>query len=428
MNKTHLTSHKFADFALAPQVLDALTAQGYGYCTPIQAQCLPLALAGKDIAGQAQTGTGKTLAFLTATFHHLLTHEPKGSGQPRAIIMAPTRELAVQIHQDAKILADKAGLRLGLIYGGEGYDTQRQLLENGVDILIGTTGRLIDYLKQGLYDLSQIQVVVLDEADRMFDLGFIKDIRFMFNRMPPVTERLSLLFSATLSYKVQELAFEKMNQPVHIHIAPEEMTGSRISEELFYPSDEHKLPLLLTLMEEEWPDKAIVFANTKHWCEEVYAWLEADGHRVGLLTGDVIQKKRLRILEDFTNGKLDILVATDVAARGLHIPKVSHVFNYDLPDDCEDYVHRIGRTGRAGESGKAISFACERYALNLTAIEDYIRHPIPVTQYDASALLDDIKTPKPRVRRRAGQARTGSRSGPGGRSSNGARALRNRPR
>ena len=174
MNKTHLTSHKFADFALAPQVLDALTAQGYGYCTPIQAQCLPLALAGKDIAGQAQTGTGKTLAFLTATFHHLLTHEPKGSGQPRAIIMAPTRELAVQIHTDALLLAKHSGLKLALIYGGEGYDSQRQLLENGADILIGTTGRLIDYMKQGLYDLKQIQVVVLDEADRMFDLGFIK--------------------------------------------------------------------------------------------------------------------------------------------------------------------------------------------------------------------------------------------------------------
>jgi ATP-dependent RNA helicase RhlB len=423
MNKTHLTQHKFADFALAPQVLAALNAQGYTHCTPIQSQCLPLALAGKDIAGQAQTGTGKTLAFLTATFHYLLTHEPKGSGQPRAIIMAPTRELAVQIHQDAVELAKQSGLKLALIYGGEGYDSQRQLLEKGADILIGTTGRLIDYMKQGLYDLSQIQVVVLDEADRMFDLGFIKDIRYMFNRMPPATQRLSLLFSATLSYKVQELAFEQMNQPEHIHIAPEQMTGSRISEELFYPSNEHKMKLLLTLMEEEWPDKAIVFANTKHWCEDIFSWLEADGHRVGMLTGDVIQKKRLKILDDFTTGKLDILVATDVAARGLHIPKVSHVFNFDLPDDCEDYVHRIGRTGRAGESGKAISFACERYALNLTAIEDYIKHTIPVSQYDASALLTDLTQPKARVRRRPGQARSAGRPHP-----NGPRPQRPRPR
>jgi len=428
MNKTHLTTHKFADFALAPQILDALSAQGYQYCTPIQAQTLPLALAGKDIAGQAQTGTGKTLAFLTATFHYLLNHEPKGSGQPRAIIMAPTRELAVQIHNDAEALAKSAGFKLALIYGGEGYDSQRQMLEKGADILIGTTGRLIDYLKQGLYDLSQIQVVVLDEADRMFDLGFIKDIRFVFRRMPPATERLSLLFSATLSYKVQELAFEQMNQPEHIHIAPEQMTGSRISEELFYPSSEHKIPLLLSLMEEEWPDKAIVFANTKHWCEDIFAWLEADGHRVGMLTGDVIQKKRLKILDDFTSGKLDILVATDVAARGLHIPKVSHVFNFDLPDDCEDYVHRIGRTGRAGESGKAISFACERYALNLTAIEDYIKHSIAVTQYDASALLTELVVPKARVRRRMGQPRPGQNRTGGRGSSNGPRPARTRPR
>ncbi|MDP4535670.1 ATP-dependent RNA helicase RhlB [Alkalimonas collagenimarina] len=424
MNKTHLTPHKFADFALAPQILDALTSQGFSYCTPIQAQCLPLALKGKDIAGQAQTGTGKTLAFLTATFHHLLTHEPRGSDQPRAIIMAPTRELAVQIHQDAVALSKSSGLRLGLIYGGEGYESQRQLLEQGVDILIGTTGRLIDYQKQGLFQLDQIQVVVLDEADRMFDLGFIKDIRFLFRQMPPANERLSLLFSATLSYKVQELAFEQMNEPEHIHIEPDQMTASRVSEELFYPSDPDKMKLLLTLMEEEWPDKAIVFANTKHSCENVHAWLEADGHRVGLLTGDVVQKKRLKVLDDFTQGRVDILVATDVAARGLHIPLVSHVFNFDLPDDCEDYVHRIGRTGRAGESGAAISFACERYALNLTAIEEYIRHPLPVTQYDHEALLTDLTTPKPRARRRSGQARSGS--GQSGRNPNAARRPRSR--
>ena len=426
MNKTHLTPHKFADFALAPQILDALTSQGFSYCTPIQAQCLPLALKGKDIAGQAQTGTGKTLAFLTATFHHLLTHEPRGSGQPRAIIMAPTRELAVQIHQDAVALSKSSGLRLGLIYGGEGYESQRQLLEQGVDILIGTTGRLIDYQKQGLFQLDQIQVVVLDEADRMFDLGFIKDIRFLFRQMPPANERLSLLFSATLSYKVQELAFEQMNEPEHIHIAPDQMTASRVSEELFYPSDPDKMKLLLTLMEEEWPDKAIVFANTKHSCENVFAWLEADGHRVGLLTGDVVQKKRLKVLDDFTQGRIDILVATDVAARGLHIPLVSHVFNFDLPDDCEDYVHRIGRTGRAGESGAAISFACERYALNLTAIEEYIRHPLPVTQYDHEALLTDVVTPKPRARRRSGQARSGGGRGQSGRNPNASRRPRSR--
>ncbi len=397
MSKTHLTTDKFAQMGLEPEVLAGLEAKGFHYCTPIQALSLPLLVEGHDLAGQAQTGTGKTIAFLAATFNYLLTHpltKPRLVNQPRAIIMAPTRELAVQIYNDADSMAASTGLKLGLAYGGEGYDKQLAVLEQGVDILIGTTGRIIDYFKSKVIDLSNIQVVVLDEADRMFDLGFIKDIRFLFRRMPPATERLSMLFSATLSLRVQELAYEHMNHPEHVQVEPEQMTGVRIKEELFYPSNEDKMLLLLSLMEEEWPEKAIVFANTKHVCEDVHAWLENDGHRVGLLTGDVPQKKRMKILEEFTKGSLDILVATDVAARGLHIPDVTHVFNYDLPDDCEDYVHRIGRTGRAGKSGHSISLACEDYAFNLPAIEEYIHHPIPVSKYDREALLDDVTPPK----------------------------------
>jgi ATP-dependent RNA helicase RhlB len=313
--------------------------------------------------------------------------------------MAPTRELAIQIHRDAIEMAKSTGLRLGIVYGGEGYESQRQELQNGVDILIGTCGRLIDYLKQDIYNLSHIEVIVLDEADRMFDLGFIKDIRYMFRKMPPAAERLSMLFSATLSFRVKELAFEHMDDPESVEVAPEQKTNKRISEELFYPSNEDKMGLLQTIIEEEWPEKAIIFANTKHVCEKVYDHLSADKIRVGLLTGDVIQKKRLKILEDFTSGALDILVATDVAARGLHIPSVTHVFNYDLPDDCEDYVHRIGRTGRAGASGHAISFACEDSVFNLPAIEDYIEHLLPVSKYDPDALLTDLPKPKPRQRR-----------------------------
>ncbi|MDK1290420.1 ATP-dependent RNA helicase RhlB [Pseudoalteromonas umbrosa] len=401
MTKTHLTNTKFSDFALAPEVVAGLTANGFDHCTPIQAKCMPYVCEGRDIAGQAQTGTGKTLAFLTATCHRLMQTQPEQqtSGQPRAIIMAPTRELAIQIHKDAQIIAPHCKLNLGLVYGGEEYEKQRAQLEKGVDILIGTTGRLIDFYKQGAFNLNSIEVVVLDEADRMFDLGFIKDIRYLFNRMPGTQERMNLLFSATLSYRVQELAFEHMHNPIHVQIEPDVKTGKRIQEELFQPSQEDKLPLLLTLIEEEWPDKAIVFANTKHSCENVYEWLKADGHRVGLLTGDVNQKKRLSILTKFTKGELDLLVATDVAARGLHIPEVSHVFNFDLPDDREDYVHRIGRTGRAGASGHAISFACEQYAYNLHEIEEYIDHAIPISQYDKSALLDDIKAPVKQHRR-----------------------------
>ncbi|MBY6064427.1 ATP-dependent RNA helicase RhlB [Pseudidiomarina sediminum] len=406
MSKTHLTETRFADLDLHPQVLTALNKAGFENCTPIQALSLPIALKGQDVAGQAQTGTGKTLAFLVAAFTTLLNRPRSGDKRyPRAVIMAPTRELAIQIANDAELLAKHCDMRLGIIYGGEGYESQRQQLEEGVDILIGTTGRLIDYFKQGVYQLDKIEVVVLDEADRMFDLGFIKDIRYMFNRMPSAKERQSMLFSATLSQRVQELAYEHMNSPTKVEVEPTQRTGARITEELFYPSKQDKMKLLLTLIEEDWPDKAIVFANTKHTCEKVYQWLSADGHRVGLLTGDVPQRKRLNILEQFTAGTLDFLVATDVAARGLHIPEVSHVYNYDLPDDFEDYVHRIGRTGRAGASGKAVNLACEEYVYNLPAIESYIGHAIPVTKYDPDALLKDLRNPRPSGRRSRGGRR-----------------------
>lgn len=384
----HLTEQRFADFPIHERVLNALDSKGFEFCTPIQAKSLPLTLAGQDIAGQAQTGTGKTLAFLVATFHHLLTHDIQtANNQPRALILAPTRELAVQIASDAELLVKHSGFKLALAYGGDGYDKQLAAIEKGVDILVGTTGRIIDYVKQGVINLQAVQVIVLDEADRMFDLGFIKDIRYLMRKCPEPNQRLTLLFSATLSARVRELAYEDMHNAEYIEIEPLQRTGHRIQEELFYPSNEDKMALLLTLMEEEWPERCIVFTNTKHKCEEVYQYLVADGHRVAILTGDIPQKKRLALLESFTQGKLDILVATDVAARGLHIADVTHVFNYDLPDDREDYVHRIGRTGRAGESGKSISFACERYALNLPAIEEYIGHSIPVSQYDSEALL-----------------------------------------
>ncbi|OOF63391.1 ATP-dependent RNA helicase RhlB [Rodentibacter pneumotropicus] len=394
MQQDYLSQQRFADFPLHPIVLKALQTKGFEYCTPIQALSLPISLQGKDIAGQAQTGTGKTIAFLTTTFHHLLTYKKDKTehNQPQALILAPTRELAVQISNDAEFLAKASGLKTAIAYGGDGYDKQLQAIERGVDILIGTTGRIIDYVKQGTIRLDQIQIVVLDEADRMFDLGFIRDIRYLLRKCPSPQNRLTMLFSATLSYKVRELAFEDMNEPEYIEIEPEQKTGHRIKEELFYPSNQDKMALLLTLIEEEWPERCIVFANTKHRCEEIWRYLVADGHRAGLLTGDVAQKKRLTLLKQFTDGSLDILVATDVAARGLHIADVTHVFNYDLPDDREDYIHRIGRTGRAGESGISISFACEEYAMNLPAIEEYIGHSIPVSQYDQTSLLS---LPKP---------------------------------
>lgn len=410
MNQTYLTEQKFSDFALHPAIIDAINHRGFQYCTPVQAKSLSYTLHNKDVAAQGQTGTGKTMAFLTSAFHFLLTHPVTSNAsrnQPRAIIIAPTRELVVQIYNDAQFLSKATGLKLGLAYGGDGYDKQLKVLSAGVDILIATTGRLIDYAKQNYINLDAIQVAILDEADRMFDLGFIRDIRWIFRHMPAPDQRLTLLFSATLSHNVRELAFEHMNNPQYIEIEPEQKTGHQIKEELFFPSNDDKMPLLQTLLEEEWPDKAMIFANTKSSCDHIWRHLMADKHRVGLLTGDIPQKKRLHILDEFTQGHLDILVATDVAARGLHIPNVTHVFNYDLPDDFKDYVHRIGRTGRAGTAGNSISLACEQYSMNLPAIERYIGHPIPVSQYNPDALLKDlpiVKAPRHFNRRRRSAA------------------------
>lgn len=410
MTQSYLTQTLFSQFQLHPLVLSALQKNGFSYCTPIQEKSLPYTTKGINIAGQGQTGTGKTIAFLTATFNHLLTHEPfenHKKNQPRAIIIAPTRELVVQIHHDAQILSEVTGLRLGLAFGGDGYDKQLKVLSDGVDILVATTGRLIDYAKQDYINLEAIQVAVLDEADRMFDLGFIRDIRWIFRHMTPPKKRLTMLFSATLSHNVRELAFEYMNDPQYIEVQPEQKIGHRIKEELFFPSNDDKLPLLQTLIEEEWPERCIIFANTKVTCERIWRHLVADGHRVGLLTGDIAQKKRLAVLEKFTHGDLDILVATDVAARGLHIPNVTHIFNYDLPDDYDDYRHRIGRTGRAGAEGYSISFACEKYSQNLPGIENAIGHAIPVSHYDPEALLTDL--PKPKIPRSFNQKRNSKR-------------------
>lgn len=398
MIQSYLTKTTFNQFPLHPLVIKALEKKGFVCCTPIQEQTLPFTTKGIDIAGQGQTGTGKTIAFLASTFNHLLNNAPLPDhkpNQPRAVIIAPTRELVVQIYNDAQPLSEETGIKLGLAYGGDGYDKQLKMLSAGVDVLIATTGRLIDYAKQDYINLGAIQVAVLDEADRMFDLGFIRDIRWIFRHMTSPQNRLTMLFSATLTHNVRELAFEYMNEPQYVEVEPEQKIGHRIKEELFFPSNEDKLALLQTLIEEEWPDRSIVFANTKVACEKIWRHLVADGHRVGLLTGDIAQKKRLSILDKFTQGDLDILVATDVAARGLHIPNVTHVFNYDLPDDCDDYRHRIGRTGRAGAEGYSISLACERYSQNLPAIEKAIDHTIPVSQYDPQALLTDLPTPKP---------------------------------
>ena len=397
MSEQHLTKTTFSSFDLPAEVMQGIEESGFLYCTPIQAASLPHALQGQDIAGQAQTGTGKTAAFLLATYVHLLKHPAAAErkpNQPRCIILAPTRELAVQIHKDAETLGRHTGLKHVAIYGGTGYESQKQALLDGVDILIGTPGRIIDYFKQGVFDLKQIQVLVLDEADRMFDLGFVKDIRYLLRRMPAADRRLNMLFSATLSHRVNELAYEHMNNPQQVVIESENVTADRVEELIYYPAMEEKIPLLFGILQQRKDDRVVIFINTKRVAEKIDAYFRGNEINAAMLSGDVPQKKRMRILEDFTNGKLRILVATDVAARGLHVEDVSLVINYDLPQDAEDYVHRIGRTGRAGASGEAISFACEEYVLSLPEIEEYIGHKIPV----ASISNDLLVTPKPPAR------------------------------
>ncbi len=412
MSDHHLTDKSFAGLNLPESLLRGVHEAGFEFCTPIQAEALPLALAGQDVAGQAQTGTGKTAAFLLAAFNHLMMHpaENRRPNQPRAIMLAPTRELAVQIHKDAEVLGKHAGFKLGLVYGGTGYDSQRKMLEEGVDVLIGTPGRIIDYFKQHVFDLEAVQVMVLDEADRMFDLGFIKDIRFLLRRMPPPAKRLSMLFSATLSYRVTELAYEHMNNPQFVSIEPDKRTADKVTQVLYHTAIEEKIPLLVHLLRQKDPTRSLVFTNTKDAAETIAAWLKGNSLNAAVLSGDVPQNQRLRILHDFMEGRLPVLVATDVAARGLHIPDVSHVFNFDLPQNAEDYVHRIGRTARAGASGDAVSFACERYVFSLPEIEAYIGHKLPT----APILPEMLPKLEPSARREY-HPRPGADRGRGGR-------------
>ncbi|OUR73201.1 RNA helicase [Methylophaga sp. 41_12_T18] len=393
----HLTEQAFSTLPLHEDLLNGLRDAGFEFCTPIQAQALPVLLSGQDVAGQAQTGTGKTIAFLLATFQRLLTEKPAENWdgkQPRALILAPTRELAIQIAKDAILLNSHAKLRIVVAHGGKDYDKQRDNIVAGVDILIGTPGRLLDYQKQHVFNLRQIQAVVLDEADRMFDLGFIKDVRYFMRRIPKPEARLGMLFSATLSYKVTELAYEHMNNPEKVQVEPEKVMGDRIEESVYYPANEEKIPLLLAIIARLKPARGIVFVNTKNVADRVWGFLEGNGHKSALLSGDVPQKKRESLLKHFQDGDFPFLVATDVAARGLHIPEVSHVFNYDLPQDAEDYVHRIGRTARAGASGVAVSFACEDYAFSLPDIEQYIKHKLPVTATSDENLIEPLPAKK----------------------------------
>lgn len=416
MKSNYLTSVSFSELPLHSVLTDALQSAGFTYCTEIQELSLPLMLQGRDITAQSQTGTGKTAAFLLGMYQRLLDNPiDEGERKPtdlRAIILAPTRELAIQIYKDAMQIGENTQFRTVLAYGGTDYEKQRKQLEQGVDILIGTPGRIIDYFKQKVFSLKHVEVMVLDEADRMFDLGFINDIRYVLRRMPDPEKRLNLLFSATLSHRVMELAYEHMNNPANLKTRSDQIAAEKVIQQVFHPASNEKIPLLIGLMRKLTPARSIVFVNTKRVAENVQAYLAGNDIQAEVLSGDVRQNKRQRLITDLAGGQLNTLIATDVAARGLHIEGVTHVFNFDLPQNAEDYVHRIGRTARAGASGEAISFACEEYVFSLPEIEELLGHEI-----GAANISDDLlpelappkKTQRPKSHRSANSNSDGKR-------------------
>jgi len=369
---------KFTDLNLPEVVLKGIAEAGFEKLTPVQEESIPLALQGKDVAAQAQTGTGKTAAFLIGLFCKLLNSGRGTSNNPRALVMAPTRELVVQICADAALLGRHTGIKIQPIFGGVDYEKQRQALRDGVDIIVATPGRLIDYYKQRVFSMDRVEALVIDEADRMFDMGFIKDLRYILRKLPPFENRQTMLFSATLSGQVMELAYEFMDLAERVRIEPEKVTADNIDQILYHVSRKEKFALLLGLLKREIGiERVMLFVNTKVEAERLDALLNANDIPSAVLSGDIPQKKRMRILDQFKLGSLTHLVATDVASRGIHVDNVTHIINYDLPQDREDYVHRIGRTARAGAMGRAISFADEETVYQLADIEEYLGKRIP---------------------------------------------------
>ena len=394
----------FESLSLPEQVLKGIRDANFQTCTPIQSKSLPITLAKEDLAGQAQTGTGKTAAFLITLLTRLIenkTPPTKGKNGPRALIIAPTRELARQIEKDTLLLGKHCEFRTVCVIGGVDYEKQKNRIKSGVDILIATPGRLIDFYKQRFFSLKVVEILVVDEADRMFDMGFISDLRYIFRACTPFDKRQSMLFSATLNYRVMELCYEHMNNPVRVAIEPEKAVVDQITQILYHVGQHEKFNLLLGLMKQEVGEKVLIFSNTKVECENLEWKLNHNGFNAGQISGDLHQRARIRVLEKFQEGGLDILIATDVASRGLHIDNITHVINYDLPQDAEDYVHRIGRTARAGNRGTAITLCCEDFAQHLDRVEEYLKGKIPVSWPEEELFLEE-KEGTPPIRKRRG--------------------------
>lgn len=378
---------KFTEFSLHESLLQGIEGAGYVDCTPVQEQVLKSSLEGRDLYVQSQTGTGKTAAYLTSVIQELLTYGE--SAGKKALVMVPTRELAVQVQEEAQKLAKFTSLKCASFYGGVGYDKQVASLKKGVDIMIGTPGRVIDLNHGNQMDLSSVAFLVIDEADRMFDMGFYPDLRTLIKVLPSSEQRQTMLFSATLNSYVKNLAWEYTRNPAEITIAAENITVDEIAQELFHVSSDDKMKLLLGIISHEKPESLIVFCNTKKSCEIVAKRLKMNGFESEFIIGDLPQKKRLTIMDKFKAGAIKCLVATDVAARGIDVNDLAMVINYDLPNEAENYVHRIGRTARAGKSGKAFTFCSEQDVYSLPPIERYIEKSIPSCVADESMFAED---------------------------------------
>ena len=378
---------KFDTLQLNSRLLHSIRDRGYTEMTEVQEKTLAQTLEGRDVAVQSQTGTGKTAAFLITLYEMMLKNRPGQRG--KALIIVPTRELAVQIEEEADLLNHHTDFSICSFFGGVGYDKQLDALRKGVDIAIGTPGRLIDLSQKRYLKLNEYRYIVIDEADRLFDMGFLPDIQTLIQSMPPKQNRYSMLFSATLNRASRQLAYEHLMDPVFIEVTPEQMTVESITQELYHVKSHIKLNLMLGILKRDNPKNALVFTNTRHKALDLAKRLTANGYKARHITGDLPQNKRLQVMDDFKAGRFGFLVATDVAARGLQIDGLEMVINYDVPEDCENYVHRIGRTARMGKTGKAVTLASERTFLHQDAIEDFIGERIPVLEPDSSLYETD---------------------------------------
>lgn len=377
----------YSELNLHPDLARGIAEAGYVSCMPVQEATFPHSFAGEDIYAQSQTGTGKTAAFLISIFQRVMTVD--ALRHRKTLILAPTRELAAQIETEAKKLARYLPISMGSFYGGVSYGPQVDMLRADVQMIIGTPGRIIDLIQQGKMMLRDVGFLVVDEADRMFDMGFIDDLRKLLRYLPPAKERQTFLYSATLNFRVKNLTWEYMNEPKEIVIQAETVTVDLVTQELYHVGNDEKMRVLLGILAREKPKSALVFCNQKFMVEELARRLGINGIECEYIMGDLPQSKRIEVINRLKQGKLSLLVATDVAARGLDVDGLDLVVNYDLPADPESYVHRIGRTARAGAAGKAISLACEKFVYGLPAIEKYIETKIPVLPVTEELLAED---------------------------------------